>query len=118
MRLRKLALFLITFAGVGLRRGDRPVAAGRPTRPMVCWGTNESEGTQVLKRAFIWVACTLFATSASAHPGHGVPDSGFSLTHHLTEPLHVLMIVGTLTVLAALRFRLVRRHRSEARRIR
>lgn len=85
---------------------------------MVCWGTNDSEGTQVLNRVFFWVACTLFATSASAHPGHGVPDSGFSLTHHLTEPLHVLMIVGTLTMLGALSFWLTRRHRSEARRIR
>ena len=77
----------------------------------------------MLNRAFLFfacmlVACMLVATSASAHPGHGVPGSGFSLAHHLTEPLHVLMIVGTLVALGALSFRLARRHRSEARRIR
>ncbi len=60
----------------------------------------------------------LIATSASAHPGHDVPDSGFSLAHHLTEPLHVLLIVGTLTILGALSFWLARHHQSETRRIR
>ncbi len=72
----------------------------------------------MLHRVFFWVACMLVATSASAHPGHGVPDSGFSLAHHLTEPLHVLLIVGTLTILGALSFWLARRHQSETRRIR
>lgn len=72
----------------------------------------------MLNRAFLFVTCMLFATSASAHPGHGVPGSGFSLAHHLTEPLHVFMIVGTLAVLGASSFWLARHHRSEARRIR
>ncbi len=83
-------------------------------------GHEQCEEIQVLIRAFsfLLVACMLFATSASAHPGHGVPGSGFSLAHHLTEPLHVFIIVGTLAVLGALTWGLTRRHRSAARRIR
>lgn len=72
----------------------------------------------MLNRAFLFIAGMLFATRASAHTGHGVPGSGFNLAHHLTEPLHVFMIVGTLAVLGALTWELARRHRSEARRIR
>ena len=77
----------------------------------------------MLNRAFLFIASMLvadmlFATRASAHPGHGVSGSGFNLAHHLTEPLHVFMIVGTLALLGALTWGLARRHRLEARRIR
>lgn len=45
---------------------------------------------------------------AGAHPGHGESGGGFSLMHHLSEPVHILgaVILVSLVVAAS---RIVRR---------
>ena len=67
----------------------------------------------MIKPVLIVIASLLLAQAAGAHPGHGEPGEGFTLTHHLTEPIHLLATLATLLlVVAAVK---TWRHRRHAR---
>lgn len=36
------------------------------------------------------------ASVATAHPGHGHDGGAYNLVHYLTEPVHLVAVVGTL----------------------
>ena len=63
------------------------------------------------------IASFAFASLAHAHPGHGEPGDDFSLTHYLTEPLHlgvgICLFLSAVAVIGLLRTAYLRRRRQE-----
>jgi hypothetical protein len=51
----------------------------------------------VKNKILILTAISIFAlcpTVTNAHPGHGWDGGSFNILHYLTEPVHLLVLVG------------------------
>jgi len=55
----------------------------------------------MLKQAIMVIAILLLASTAAAHPGHGVAGESFSLAHYWAEPIHALGALGVLVIVVA-----------------
>jgi hypothetical protein len=64
--------------------------------------------------AVVAITALTVSSPASAHPGHGLAGGSYSLSHYVSEPLHLL---GGLVVVAAFAAgaALLRRRRTRAR---
>jgi len=51
--------------------------------------------------ALITGSAVMTGSTAHAHPGHGTDLDASGLTHHLTAPVHLAAIVGSVAVLLA-----------------
>ena len=59
-----------------------------------------------------FVMATLAATVVHAHDGHGpLADQGHTPAHYVTEPVHLLPLLGLATVAAAVIYGLLRLNR-------
>jgi hydrogenase/urease accessory protein HupE len=53
----------------------------------------------------VWLA---LVSRAAAHPGHGHGGGDFSLTHYLTEPMHLSVAIPLLMLVALIATRVTR----------
>lgn len=49
----------------------------------------------MLKSFFIAFLMSLIPVAVMSHPGHGETE-GFTITHYLVEPIHVIVTIGIL----------------------
>jgi len=49
----------------------------------------------MLKLFFIALMMSLMPVAVMSHPGHGETE-GFTITHYLVEPIHVIVTIGIL----------------------
>ena len=49
----------------------------------------------MIKLFFIALMMSLIPVAVMSHPGHGETE-GFTITHYLVEPIHVIVTIGIL----------------------
>jgi len=71
-----------------------------------------------MKKLFWAILLMVFLAEsvAHAHPGHGVDDGDYSVTHYLTEPAHLTLGFGLLVLLlvASLCWKMLARSRKNS----